>query len=332
MKRTVFLISALFLIAFYLNAQKPINVIFDTDMGNDIDDALALDMLYKYQEDNLINLLAITSNKTHPSSEEYIDIMNNFYGFPNIPIGRITEGANSDRKNCYTRDVVVDKSFKRSYKDHSKLMKSVDLMRKTLAQQEDTSVVIISVGFLTNLSLLIDSKPDKYSDLSGMDLIRKKVKIVYQMAGEFEKGEKEKEYNIRKDYPASVNFFAKWPTKVVLTPAEVGWKILYPGSSIENDFKFTKKNPLVMGYEAYIPMPYDRPTWDLTAALAAVEGVDKYFGISPAGHVIVTEDSYTYFVPCTNGLHYYMKVNDIQAEMIKNRFINLITRVPKIYR
>ena len=29
---------------------EPLYVIFETDIGNDIDDALALDMLYKYQD------------------------------------------------------------------------------------------------------------------------------------------------------------------------------------------------------------------------------------------------------------------------------------------
>ena len=38
-------------------AQK--NIIFETDMGNDVDDALAIDMLYKYHSSGRINLMAI---------------------------------------------------------------------------------------------------------------------------------------------------------------------------------------------------------------------------------------------------------------------------------
>jgi inosine-uridine nucleoside N-ribohydrolase len=36
---------------------KPLPVIFETDMGNDIDDALALDMLYKYMDQGKVNIV-----------------------------------------------------------------------------------------------------------------------------------------------------------------------------------------------------------------------------------------------------------------------------------
>lgn len=76
-----------------VSEETPVKVIFDTDMGNDIDDALALDMLYKYADEGRITLLGITSNKEeHPASVEYIDILNTFYGYPDIPVGRIREG------------------------------------------------------------------------------------------------------------------------------------------------------------------------------------------------------------------------------------------------
>ncbi len=60
-------------------AETPVNVIFETDMGNDIDDAMALDMLYKYIESGNVNLLAIMINKEGSAPAEFIDIMNTFY-------------------------------------------------------------------------------------------------------------------------------------------------------------------------------------------------------------------------------------------------------------
>ena len=44
-------------------SDSKMRVIFETDIGNDIDDALALDMLYKYQDAGIINLLGIMTNK-----------------------------------------------------------------------------------------------------------------------------------------------------------------------------------------------------------------------------------------------------------------------------
>ena len=40
-------------------------IILETDIGNDVDDALALDMLYKYLDAGDIDLLGITINKEY---------------------------------------------------------------------------------------------------------------------------------------------------------------------------------------------------------------------------------------------------------------------------
>ena len=67
--------------------KKPQSIIFETDMGNDIDDALALDILFKNMDQGNINLLGIGVHKNNPHSAEYIDIMRVWYGYKNIPIG-----------------------------------------------------------------------------------------------------------------------------------------------------------------------------------------------------------------------------------------------------
>ena len=43
--------------------EPPISIIFETDLGNDVDDALALDLLYKYLDAGKIRLLAVNLNK-----------------------------------------------------------------------------------------------------------------------------------------------------------------------------------------------------------------------------------------------------------------------------
>jgi hypothetical protein len=78
-----------------LLSDKPI-IIFETDIGNDVDDALALDMIYKYVDKKQINLLAISSNKDCEYSTEFIHIMNNWYGYPQIPIGKVINGIDSE--------------------------------------------------------------------------------------------------------------------------------------------------------------------------------------------------------------------------------------------
>ena len=77
-------------------------------------------------------------------------------------------------------------------------------------------------------------------------------------------------------------------------------------------------------------MPHDRPTWDLTAVLYAVEG-DSWFTMSEKCSVEVTEKGATLFTPDENGNITYMKVDSTQADAINRHFQKLITQKPAKY-
>ena len=307
----------------------PTPVIFETDMGNDVDDALALDMLYKYQDSGLIKLVAISTNKNSKYSARYIDILNTWYGYPDIPVGKVENGANSQGDSHDYAQTVCE--YTPAFK-HSKdtFPESVALYRKVLANQPDHSVIIISTGFSTNLARLLQSKGDNYSPLNGRDLVAKKVKLLSMVAGNFE-GSRMIEYNVLRDVPAAKEVFEQFPTKVVTSPFELGNTILYPASSIENDFNWTTAHPVVIAYKSYLPMPYDRPTWDLTAVLYAIEG-EKYFAVSKPGKVHVDEKGYTSLTPDANGNRQYLEVTPQQAAIIKTHFINMITAKPRSWK
>lgn len=219
-------------------------IIFETDIGNDVDDALALDMLYKYMDTGDIDLLGIMINKEGIYPGEYTDIMNTWYGYPGIPIGIIHNGADceNDATN-YAQCVSLMENengkpmFQRSLKDYSKLPEAPILYRKILAQQPDNSVTIVSVGFSTNLARLLDTPADDFSPLTGKELVAKKVKLLCTMAGCFNNPDMY-EYNIVKDIPAAKKVFTEWPTLLVTSPFEVGIAINYPATSIENDFRW----------------------------------------------------------------------------------------------
>lgn len=311
-------------------ANAPINVIYETDMGNDVDDALALDILYKYHHEGKINLLAIMLNKEGVYPIEFVDIMNTWYGFPDIPIGKISKGAYCENDGVnYAKSVSTMKDskgnfkYRRTYCNYDSLLEATDLYRKILSEQKDTSVVIISVGFSTNLSRLLHSKPDKYSSLAGKELIKKKVKYLSTMAGCFN-DEDFSEYNIYKDLTASIDVFKNWPTQIVVSPNEVGVSIMFPGESIIRDFNWTDSHPVVDAYKSFLPMPYDRPSWDLTSVLYVVEG-NKYFNVSKLGLVDIKEKGQTIFIPNVKGNRCYLSVDSLQSEIIKRYFVNTIT-------
>lgn len=335
----LFSLAALFFTGCSNNPKKAatdgsaINLIMETDIGNDIDDALAMDMLYKYLDAGKINLLAVNINKEGTAPAEYVDILNTWYGYPDIPIGIVRNGAECENDAVnYAKAIVEMKdstgapAFARTLKDYDTLPDAHILYRKVLSEADDCSVVIASVGFSTNLIRLLESGPDEHSDLNGKELIAKKVKMLVMMAGDFVDPNLH-EYNVAKDIPAAKKLFGEWPTPLVTSPFEVGINILYPASSIENDFGWAGLHPVAEGYKVYQQMPYDRPTWDLTAVLYAVEG-DGWFTLSPAGNITVTEEGSTFFTPDENGTRRYLSTDQSQAEAIKTHFVEMITSTP----
>jgi inosine-uridine nucleoside N-ribohydrolase len=309
-------------------------IIFETDMGNDVDDALALDMIYKYLDDDKIDVLAISSNKDSRYSTEYIHLMNHWYGYPNIPLAKVVNGIDSenDARN-YAKFVSLQTKpddaplFDRPAFDHDIVPEAVSLYRELLTKAKDNSVVLVSVGFSTNIYRLLQSAPDATSPLSGKELIKKKVKALSIMAGSLGEN-KIPEYNV-KDIPAAQMIANEWPTEVIFTPFEAGIAVTYPAKSIENDFTWADYHPVVEAYKHYKEMPYDRPTWDLISLLYVVEKSPEFFDESPKGQMSVDDKGYTSFTENATGNHSYLTIDSLQAETVKSRFVELITAKPK---
>lgn len=315
-------------------AETPVNIIFETDMGNDVDDALALTMLHNYIDQGKVNLLAIGLNKESDGSARYVDILNSYYGHPDIPVGVIHNGAFCGDANNYAQAVAEMKGndgqllFTGSGADVTQFPETPQLYRRVLSEAPDSSVTLVSVGFSTNLARLLASEPDSISPLSGRDLIAKKVKNTVLMAGHSTNPEY-CEYNVVRDPDAARPVFTEWPTPVVTSPFEVGLAIEYPATSIENDFAWSVgANPVVEGYKAYLPMPYDRPTWDLTSVLYAVEGPEGYFTVSEPQSVEVGPQGQTTFTPAAEGNVRYLSTDSVQNAAILARFLELVPYHP----
>ena len=113
------------------------------------------------------------------------------------------------------------------------------------------------------------------------------------MAGNFADGAPE--YNVKIDIPSAKSVFEQWPTPILFSGFEIGRDLLYPAASIERDFGYARPHPIAESYRAYHKMPYDRPTWDLTAALEAVRPDHGYFALSEKGGVMVEANGTTHF-------------------------------------
>jgi inosine-uridine nucleoside N-ribohydrolase len=300
-------------------AATPLHVIFDTDMGNDVDDALALAMLHAFASRGEVKLLAVTVSKDNPWAAAYVRLVNDYYGRSTIPVGLVDDGKTPE-DGLYVRQV-CELHGRRPNK--AVVPEAVGLLRKTLAGEKDGAVTVIQVGFSTNLARLIQSAPDQYSDLTGMELVKRKVRLLNVMAGNFADNRRP-EYNVMTDRPAASELFASWPTDIYISGFEVGSAILYPASSIENDF--AKDNPVAEAYRLYAKMPYDRPTWDLTTVLYDLRPDRGYFDVSPPGDVVVSPDGSTSFQPSAEGKRYFLRVNPVQVARIRDACVWLASQ------
>jgi len=184
----------------------------------------------------------------------------------------------------------------------SQTQDAVFLYRKILANQPDTSVVIVTVGFLTNLNDLLLSQPDSISPLNGYDLVTQKVKRLVSMAGKFPEGS---EFNVREDSTSSKYVFEHWPTRIVLSGFEIGEKILTGKKLISSNLK----SPAKMAFGIAIPMSAEdkngRMSWDQTAVFAAVRGATSAFS-EVKGQMVVERSGYNRWINKDDGMHSYL--------------------------
>ena len=311
---------------------KPQAIIFETDMGNDIDDAMALDLLFKNMDQGNIKLLGVGVHKNNPYSKEFIDIMRCWYGYKKMPIG-VNSACVTDM-NCvdYCTKTVQMKNeageplFTGSKKP--KYEEAVEMYRRLLSKADDNSVVIVTVGFSTTIAQLLESQPDKYSKLSGRELVAKKVKYFSAMAGEFNIPDFA-EYNVFNDVEAARTLFETSPVPIVFTPWLMGELTQYAGKSIEQDFAWAEAHPMVEAYKHYMQMPYNRPTWDVIAAYYACHPDAGCFTISEPGNIKVVGKGVTQFTPAKDGNCRYMTVTPEQVKQILDYFYQVIPQKPK---
>jgi inosine-uridine nucleoside N-ribohydrolase len=295
-------------------AQAP--VIFDTDMGNDIDDALALALLHALESRGECRIIAVSITKDNPWAAPFIDLVNTFYRRPEIPIGMVKGSGVTPEDSPMIRIPSERKRPDGSFVYPHKLLTganapdAVAVLRQALSAQPDHSVTIVQVGFSTNLSRL------------PRELVGRKVKLLVMMAGDFAK--RNPEFNIKMDIPSAQKLLRDWPTPIVTSGFEIGNSMLYPASSITRDFP--ANHPVADAYRNYKTFPYDRPTWDITAALYAVRPNDGYFSLSEPGTIEVDKTGVTTLLPSPTGKHHYLVMNDAQRARTLEAMILLSTQ------
>ncbi|MEJ0107086.1 MAG: hypothetical protein WDO19_33120 [Bacteroidota bacterium] len=132
-------------------------------------------------------ILATIASTKYEGVAAVLDVFNTFFNRSDIPIA-VPKGKALELKDWQHWTDTLIANYPHTIKNNDEVPDAIDLYRNVLSAQPDKSVTIVTVGFLTNLSNLLQSNPDKYSSLNGKELVQKKVKQLVCMAARFPAG------------------------------------------------------------------------------------------------------------------------------------------------
>ncbi|MBE7175315.1 MAG: nucleoside hydrolase [Mucilaginibacter polytrichastri] len=262
-------------------------IIFDTDMGPDYDDAGAIAMLHYFADKGRIRILATMASTKYPRVAPVLSVFNTYFDRPEIPIG-VPKGEASELSDSQKWSDTLVAKYPHALRSNDDAPDAVKLYRKILAAQPDNSVTIVTVGFFTNISNLLQSEPDEYSNLSGEALIEKKVLKMVSMAGKFPSGS---EFNIDEQIAASKYVFGHWKKPVIFSGFEIG-QAIRSGLPLIHD-PAIKNSPVKDVFRIAIPLAEEdkdgRMSWDQTAVLVGAVGYEPYYTLQK-GKITIADD------------------------------------------
>ncbi|WP_157972250.1 nucleoside hydrolase [Pleomorphovibrio marinus] len=284
----------------------PVRVLFDTDVGGDVDDAGTLAVLHALADHGEIEILAIGVVIGHEAAVPYVHAVNTWYGRPDLPIGTIKGEAPYSRDE-YMAPIVEE--FPNSLTQEA-APDVVKLYRQVLATQPDRSVTMVAVGPATNIYNLLNSPPDEHSPLTGKELMRQKVKF-YAAGGngnnELPKGRCG--FNYRMDLEAASGELELLPSDFPTVFAGGSGSILRIGSA----YKSVRPDHIIRrSYEEYYDgTVQDRQTWDQLRVLYACRPSSRsLWNTSSPGSIKVTMEGILSYTAAPNENRAWAYIND----------------------
>lgn len=278
-------------------------IIFDSDMGPDFDDAGAITILHALAAKGECRILATMACNRAPYTAPTIEAFNRYFGEPDIPVGVPHSKAPEIICRNHWTDSIAAK-FLPALKTNKDYPSGLSIYRKVLSKQPDKSVVIVSVGFLTNLEELLKSGPDSLSPLRGIDLVKLKVRKYVAMAGTFPEG---REFNVFSDSTASAYVIKNWPTPILFSGYEIGSKIMTGKRLSQSNIQGPTHYAYQYCLRTYAAKPLEnRCSWDLTAVLCAVRNPEKYFYLSGDGTFKCNMDGSDFWDPDHKSGHSFL--------------------------
>lgn len=300
-----------------MEAKRPIKIIFDTDIGGDCDDAGALAMLHRLCDMGEAELLAVTHCYSSPYVAGCIDAIDRFYGRV-VPVGinySITESGRGVYAGALC-DGFPSRYPASAYGTADAAPDTLTVLRRTLASADDGSVTLVVTGSLASMEKLVTSGADDISELTGKELISKKLARTVVMGGRFSEtwpmtiypdGNTSGtpvtwEWNIRASGArAAQTVCREWQGELVFASYELG---AYIKTMVEFPSRAREGDPVALAYELH-NHGNGRCSWDQTAMLEAVRP-GMYWNYHEYGRITVGDDLVTRWERDEGSKHTYL--------------------------
>ncbi len=264
-------------------------IFLDTDMLTDCDDAAAIAILLNLEAASECEVVGMAVSSRHEVGEAVVSAVNTYYGRSGIPVGAPKNGRGAYRADSCFLDAVAGE-FPHPLRSNDEAPDAVALYRKTLAGAEDGSVVIVTIGYMSNLAALLESGPDEFSPLDGRALVARKAARWICMGGNFPVDPARDNVNFTRDMPAAYKAITEWPGELHFVGREIGHTV-FAGEGLRST---EEGNPVRRAYQLhrsrFTPDDWNHHTADPCTVLYAVRGTGEYFTRSGAGYIDLKPD------------------------------------------
>jgi len=242
--------------------QEAKKVIYETNMCLAVDDVGGLAMIHALQNRGEAELLAVCLNEVHPDGVAAIDAINTWYGRGDIPVGVYRGPFPDPDSSAYLHDLI---RFTHDLTDEN-APSALKVYQEVLAKQPNHSVTIISVGFMNNLGILIETEPK---------LVATKVKELVIMGGHI--GD-DHNLGLHNTAGAARNVLENWPSPLVFH--HLGGEVI-TGLGLKDT---PVGNPVRAAYYKYSGDKFEGlASHDQITALYGVRGACNFFSKTSSG-------------------------------------------------
>jgi hypothetical protein len=310
---------------------QPVNVIIDSDLSHNADDAGDQAMMWALAAQGKVNVLAVIISSTNDYSAPVARAIATYYGHPNVPIGANHSNIPNDYAayaSYYSQQVAA--RFGNPSDTRANYPDAITVYRRALAAAPNNSVYILSGGFYYPIMQLLQSGPDSISPLTGLQLVAQKVARLIIVAGSFPDSGTTDRGNMLTDPDSGSYVVAHWPGELDWMPDDQAWNT-FTGPGTTGASADPTKNPVAYAYELHcsgggsVPdqtyCANNTPGWAQLGELFTVFGLGNNFVIGGLnGSTVVwtsstSEPGRIIWSQSPNRRHSYLLLSDPSADL-----------------